>query len=265
MSYNLETNSWKNLTTFAGQPELSEKEIKALYRSTHAASANGLLFTGVNASGSTDTVLLDLVNSTWENLGNFGLNTSGFIGCSAAVVGSTAYLTGSMANQGDNEGDGMSLYVFPEGTIGTGGGLARTVSAQAGTGGSATVETWRGAAGTQANASLNDTATWKAAPAQGYAFEGWFTEDGEKVSTSATYSMPVNGDIALTARFTAASNPNPSDPESGGQEQASNDTNGKSPSAKTGDGAAPFVAGAVALFAASAAALTVAVRRLKKF
>lgn len=281
MSYDLGTDSWKDLTSFTGQPELSVQEAKAFYKSTHTSTSNGLLYTAVSAADCTDTVLLDLTNFSWKNLGDFGLNSSGFVGCSAAIVGNTVYLAGSMATQGGDAGPaaGMSLYVFPEDTSSAAGGLARTISAQAEGNGTVTVETWRGVASAQVSASLHDTVTWKATPAQGYAFNGWFTEDGTQVSTSAEYSMPVNDNTVLIARFSAAPDPDPSDPgsgdpESGGsgsgdQGPSSTDTSthgpdDKSYSAKTNDDAAPFAAGALALLALSGAALMFAARRLKR-
>lgn len=281
MSYDLGTNSWKDLTSFTGQPELSVQEAKAFYKSTHTSTSNGLLYTAVSAADCTDTVLLDLTNFSWKNLGDFGLNSSGFVGCSAAIVGNTVYLAGNMATQGGDAGPaaGMSLYAFPEDASSAAGGLARTISAQAEGNGAATVETWRGVAGAQVSASLHDTVTWKATPAQGYAFDGWFAEDGTQVSTSAEYSMPVNDNTVLTARFSATSDPDPVDPgsgdpgsggsESGDQESSSADasTHGpddKSYSAKTNDDAAPFAAGALVLLTLSGTAFMLAVRRLKR-
>lgn len=278
MSYDLGTASWQDLTSFTGQPELSVQEAKAFYKSTHTATSNGLLYTAVSAAGCTDTVLLDLTNFSWKNLGDFGLNSSGLVGCSAAIVGNTVHLAGSMATQGGDAGPaaGMGLYAFPEDTSSVAGGLARLISAQAEGNGTATVETWRGVASAQVSASLHDTATWKATPAQGYVFDGWFAEDGTQVSTSAEYSMPVNDNTVLTARFSAASDPDPGsgDLGSGGSESgdqgpssAGTSTHGpddKSCSAKTNDAAAPFAAGALALFALSSIALALAARRLKR-
>ena len=45
--------------------------------------------------------------------------------------------------------------------------------------------------------------TFTAAPSRGYAFEKWINESGETVSTSASYTVTVGANLALTPVFTA--------------------------------------------------------------
>ena len=45
--------------------------------------------------------------------------------------------------------------------------------------------------------------TFTAAPSRGYAFDKWINENGETVSTSASYTVTVGADLALTPVFTA--------------------------------------------------------------
>ena len=43
--------------------------------------------------------------------------------------------------------------------------------------------------------------TVTATPDKGYAFEGWYRPNGEKVSEKAEYTFKVNGYTALIAKF----------------------------------------------------------------
>ncbi len=45
------------------------------------------------------------------------------------------------------------------------------------------------------------SATLKATPSAGSSFEGWYKDDGTKVSDSASYTFKANGDVTLTALF----------------------------------------------------------------
>ena len=47
-----------------------------------------------------------------------------------------------------------------------------------------------------------DNATFTAVPSSGYIFEGWYDENGSKVSGQMVYTFPAEQNTVLTARFT---------------------------------------------------------------
>lgn len=268
----------------ADAPRFGSDELDALEgyaRQAAAATGDSIVFAGASADGLGDTYAVDAATGAWRSL---GVKAPG--GGSAAVA-TACFYRGEYyvlaASEGPDGRPTTSLYRLPDEVE-----LMpndHVASAQAAEGGKVKVSydalaapaarTAGGAAGSAASArvehvALGDAVTWTAVPDEGYAFAGWYGQDGALVDEEAIHRQPVTADVSLIARFVAVElgpgpGPGPGPAPGGGSEPPLPTTPQAQPDPKplvsTGDGA--FAAAAVVALSAAGlvCALTLAVRR----
>lgn len=110
-----------------------------------------------------------------------------------------------------------------------------------------------GERGIKSDRPFGDAATWTAAAADGYTYQGWYDAAGNQVSNQATYGSRMTADQGFTARFTANAGPAPE-----ADDGVDADLNGTT--AKTGDASAPWALALLAVLVATGG-IAVACRR----
>ena len=208
-------------------PRFGEDEMDALVAWTGQAAAftgDSLVLTGASADGLGDTYRVDCATGAWEPLGVRAPGDGSAAVSTACFYRGTYYV---LATDEDAEGrPTTALYRLPDEVP-----LApndHAASAQAAAGGTVAVAydavEQPAAAAAQAAAdearaehvALGDTVRWAATPDAGYAFAGWYDDQGALVSEEASYEQPVTSDVALTARFAPTEGPGPGPLPSGG-------------------------------------------------
>lgn len=166
-----------------------------------AVSGVGILCAGYTAPNMGDVLSLGVEEGTWKGLGSYGARLAdGFVFQSVAMVGNTPYIAALRTPDDGTSSTLGALYTLPDAAAAQLGTLTRTATAVAQQGGTATVADWRGGSAQSVAMTAHDSATWEAAPAEGYRFVGWY--EGETlISSEATYKAPVLFDTVLTARF----------------------------------------------------------------
>lgn len=201
-SYDEEAAKWHVGGTLSGLPSTLTSNAAGDAQSTAQLVANnGVLLLGDLFGDSAQARFVNLETGTWSLLAVEGdvLEDN----ADAVVLGGTMTANGYLvaATGGKGAADG-ALYAV---TFSEGAGVeyeAATLRAAAGAGGTAAVAA---SAGVVAGGSLtilkHQNATWTASAASGYSFTGWYDEEGELVSTDASYTAAVLGDEVLEARF----------------------------------------------------------------
>lgn len=261
-------------------PRFGSDEFDALEgyaRQAAAATGDSIVFTGASADGLGDAYAVDAATGAWRSLGVKAP------GDGSAAVSTACFYRGEYyvlaASEGPDGRPTTSLYRLPDEVELTPNDHA--ASAQAAEGGKAEVSydalaapalaarTAGAGAGPAASArvehvALGDAVTWTAVPDEGYAFAGWYGQDGALVDEEAVHRQPVTADVALAARFVAVE-PGPGPAPGGGSEPTLPTGPQAQPNPKslasTGDGTRAAAA-VVALSAAGlACALALVARR----
>lgn len=170
-------------------------------KTTYAPAENGILVTGRALPRLGDTAIVDLAGNEVVGLGTLGTSQAldGRIARSAAMVGSDMYLAAFDTESGGSSGG--FLYRLEGDAARLFGNMSKTLRAASEGEGDATVQDWTGSPSSSIQARMQDAAVWKATPRQGATFDGWYDENGAKVSDEPVLMRTVLVDEALTARF----------------------------------------------------------------
>ena len=134
-----------------------------------------------------DTEWISLVkDGVWQ--ANAQKKTATFDAVQASVIRFTA-----KEGTGDNSNPAYACAAEFEVLLAEAGANQATLKAYADQGGTATVS--------PETATIGESATFTATAAQGYQFDGWYNLVGDKISGQATYTMEVEGNLTLIAKF----------------------------------------------------------------
>jgi uncharacterized repeat protein (TIGR02543 family) len=197
-SISYDGTTWTDKGALAGEPAMTANQSRDQMGIPTVVTGNGLFRIGAASYENVgDATLIDPVAGTWTGLGSLlGTSTSQITVSSGAMLDGKIYLSGV---------DEPALYTLPSSVAAKLATTDVTLTASAQTGGTATVQDWRGEAAGTLGVRGGDTATWTATADAGYAFAGWYGADGNKVSPDATYAASATSAATLTARFSANS------------------------------------------------------------
>lgn len=225
---------------------------------------NGIVDVGLRATGYGDLQLVN-IDGPLVKLGSFGLYAAeGLAAESQCMYAGNLFL--NCVDRATDDTKSTGLYTLPVDVAAKVATTDTTASAAADPdgGGTAAVSDWRGSGASNLAVRSGDTATWTAAAADGYTFQGWYDAAGNLVSSQATYSARMSADRGLTARFAVTAGPTPTPAsDDGGAADSDGSTAQTSETAKTGDATAPWAFALLAMLAATGgiAAVYVTARR----
>jgi hypothetical protein len=241
-AFGYDGSTWTDLGALSSTATENVPDTESHYFAVHVAVGNGLLsLERYRSLGDTWLATSDLER---VELGSWlESKTESLTPTSAAMIGGVTYV---LATDNAASTSAGALYTLPQAVASRLETTDVTASAVAQGAGTASVADWRGGTSSSIVMRNNDTATWSATAGAGSAFEGWYDEDGNLVSTDASYASAERGTSTLAARFSTPSGP--------GVATAAAGTTDTTPS--TGDGASPspvLAALALVLLAAGSA------------
>lgn len=241
-AFGYDGSTWTDLGALSSTATENVPDAESHYFAVHVAVGNGLLsLERYRSLGDTWLATSDLER---VELGSWlESKTESLTPTSAAMIGGVTYV---LATDNAASTSAGALYTLPQAVASRLETTDVTASAVAQGAGTASVADWRGGTSSSIVMRNNDTATWSATAGVGSAFEGWYDEDGNLVSTDASYVSAERGTSTLAARFSTPSGP--------GVATAAAGTTDTTPS--TGDGASPspvLAALALVLLAAGSA------------
>lgn len=193
---------WESGQPIEGYSFDTRTEAENFLKTTHTATENGVLTTGRTLPHLGDTAIVDLSNNVVIGLGTLGTSQSlnGCVARSAAMFDSDVYLI-ALDTATDGSKEGGFVYSIKGNAAKSFGNMSKTLSVETDGKGSATVRDWTEDANSSIQARLQDSAVWEAIPQEDAEFNGWYDENGEKVSDEPVLTKIVLADETLTARF----------------------------------------------------------------